>query len=136
MYIGTGRTDFLYNNSIMQINECYTEFCEFWTAYRPADKFANRRSCTFSQWLKRSPPARRAMLDQVHRCSVNPDRNPFFWVQDFPEPVPKDYNGSREFDRLILTTPLVTAEYKGKFGIYTLDDATAYNMKIKIHLNP
>jgi len=120
----------------MEINESYTQFCEFWTAYRPADKYANRRCCTFQQWLKRSPPARKAMLEHVERNTVNPDRNPFFWVQDFPDPVPKDWNGSREFDRMIQTTQLVTAEYKGKWGIYTLDDATFYGMKIKTYLTP
>lgn len=120
----------------MTINQSYTAFCEFWETYRPADKYANRRSCTFAQWLKRSPPAQRAMLLHVRNHIVNPERNPFFWVQDFPEPIPKNYNGSREFDSVILTTTLVTAEYKGKYGIYTLNDAKDFNMSIKQQLNP
>ena len=55
----------------MLTNEAYTQFCDFWTAYRPADKYANRRSCTFSQWMQRSPPARRAMLHTYRNALYN-----------------------------------------------------------------
>ena len=112
----------------MQTNEIYSEFCEFWAAYRPADKFANRRSCTFSQWLQRSPPARRAMLDTVRRSSVNPDRNPYFWVQDYTEPVPKNWNGTREGGRMLASGEAAIAFHKGKAGVYTITDIEWYGL--------
>ena len=110
----------------MLTNEIYTEFCEFWAEYRPAEKYANRRSCTFGEWLKRSPPARKAMLAAVKKNSINPERNPYFWVQDYPEPVPKDWNGSR----ILPDEPLVRALYKGRGGLYTHRDAEMYGMQI------
>lgn len=115
----------------MLTNEAYTQFCDFWTAYRPADKYANRRSCTFSQWMQRSPPARRAMLRTVQHGSVNPDRNPYFWVQDYPEPVPKNYNGTREGGRMLESGEAAIAIYKGKAGIYTRQEAEDFGMEIK-----
>ena len=111
--------------------EIYTQFCDFWTAYRPADKYANRRSCTFSQWLQRSPPARSAMLRTALNGSVNPDRNPFFWVQDYPEPVPKDYNGTAKAGSMLDNGEAAIALYKGKAGIYTLEDISLYNMQVR-----
>ena len=49
---------------------------------------------------------------------------------------PKNYNHSREFDAMVKTGTLCTAEYNGAVGIYTLDDAVRYNMTIKKHLQP
>jgi len=113
---------------IMQTNEIYTEYCEFWEKYRPADKYANRRSCTFGQWMKRSRQARRAMLETVRRSSVNPERNPYFWVQDYPEPVPRDWNGSREGGRMLASGEAAIAFHKGKAGVYTIADIEWYGM--------
>ena len=113
---------------IMLTNEAYTQFCEFWTAYRPADKYANRRSCTFTQWLQRSAPARNAMLQTVLRGSVNPDRNPYFWVQDYPEPVPKNLNGTTKGGRMLDSGEAAIALYKGKAGVYTIEDIEWYGL--------
>ena len=49
---------------------------------------------------------------------------------------PKNYNGSREFEAMVQTGALCTAEYNGAIGIYTLDDAKRYNMTIIKRLTP
>ena len=71
------------------------------------------------------------MLHTVLHGSVNPDRNPFFWVQDYPEPVPKNYNGTREGGRMLESGEAAIAIYKGKAGIYTRHDAEDFGMEIK-----
>ena len=49
---------------------------------------------------------------------------------------PMNYNGSREFDAMVKTGTLCTAEYNGAIGIYTLGDAKRYNMTIIKRLTP
>lgn len=49
---------------------------------------------------------------------------------------PKNYNHSRDFDRMVATGTLVTAEYNGEVGIYTEVDAVQHNMTIIKHLHP
>ena len=49
---------------------------------------------------------------------------------------PKNYNGSREFDAMVKTGTLCTAEYNGAIGIYTIGDAKRYNMTIIKRLTP
>ena len=53
-----------------------------------------------------------------------------------PPAPPTNYNGSREFDALVKTGRLCTAEYNGQVGIYTIDDATAHHMTIIKRLQP
>lgn len=49
---------------------------------------------------------------------------------------PKNYNGSRDFQRLVATGTLVTASYNGSVGIYTESDAHKFNMTVINHLHP
>lgn len=49
---------------------------------------------------------------------------------------PMNYNGSRDFERLVATGTLVTASYNGSVGIYTEADATRHHMTILNHLQP
>ena len=60
---------------------------------------------------------------------------PDWLLADYQLPPPKNYNGSREFDAVVKTTPLVSAAYNGAYGIYTLDDARKYGMDIKCRMN-
>lgn len=48
---------------------------------------------------------------------------------------PENLNGTRKVERLIKTTKLVIARYKGAFGTYTLTDAERYAMDILRGLN-
>ena len=50
-------------------------------------------------------------------------------------PEPENLNGSSKYDRLIKTTFVVSAQYGGIYGVYTLEDALAYNMPINYGMN-
>ncbi|MBR4547216.1 MAG: hypothetical protein IKO66_04105 [Paludibacteraceae bacterium] len=101
-----------------------TEFNEFWEAYKPNEiRFPRRRAATFRAWHERTKAARMAMLAKV-KAEGGPDwKNPYFYVVDFPEPQPTNYNG-RELPKI----PLVSACYKGKYGIYSADEAECFGM--------
>ena len=63
------------------------DFNEFWEAYQPdLIRFPNRKDATLTEWNKRSPAARKAMLDYVKDKGVPKWKNPYFFVIDFPEP--------------------------------------------------
>ena len=115
----------------MDINQLYAEFCnKFWIYFLGMESAAGRKTATFKHWKKRIPAARKAMLQFLNEHGA-PDKSPLFWVQDYPEPVPKDYNGSNELYSKAATCELVIALYKGVAGIYTRRDAEDFEMTIK-----
>lgn len=113
------------------------EFNELWSAMQVDEvAFPNRKAATMRQWLARTLAARKAMRHHVDNTGPPPKKkNPFFWVQDFPEPRPTNYNGNPAIDRLMKTTPLVSASHHGQFGIYTLEEADLHGMTIIRGLN-
>lgn len=50
--------------------------------------------------------------------------------------LPVNYNHSREFEAMVKTGTLCTAEYNGAVGIYTLNDAKSHKMHIIKRLMP
>ena len=50
--------------------------------------------------------------------------------------VPTNYNGSHEYDNLVAKGKLCTAEFNGQVGIYSIEDAAAYHMRIIQRLRP
>ena len=113
------------------------EFNELWSTMHVDEvAFPNRKAATMRQWLARSLAARKAMKDQVDKTGPPPKKkNPFFWVQDFPEPRPTNLNGKAAIDRLMKTKPLVSAPFHGEFGIFTLEEADLHGMTIKRGVN-
>lgn len=108
----------------------YIDFCEtFWRHFLASDLARNRKGVTFEKWQQRTPAARKAMLRYLSDNGA-PKKNPFFWVQDFPEPEPTDYNGSNDLARMAENNEMVVATYNGKAGIYTRLDAEDYGMNI------
>lgn len=56
-------------------------------------------------------------------------------IRSYQMPEPENLNGSGKYDRKIKTTPVVSALYGEKYGVYTLEDALAYNMPVKYGMN-
>ncbi|MBO4362032.1 MAG: hypothetical protein J5823_04530 [Paludibacteraceae bacterium] len=114
----------------MDYNALYAEFCnKFWIFFLGMESAKGRKTATFRKWLARVPAARKAMLCFLDEHGT-PDKSPLFWVQDFPEPVPTDYNGSRDLYHAAQNTEMVFAKHNGKAGIYTRQDAEDYEMDI------
>ena len=73
------------------------------------------------------------------RANMFVNENPYFAIEDNSHQSvaePKDYNGSREFEQMVKTGTLVTANHNGKIGIYSETDAVAFKMSIIKHLKP
>ena len=83
------------------------EFNAFWTAYQPDEiRFPNRRAATFVAWGKRSPAARKAMMDYVKDKGAPKWKNPYFFVIDFPEPRRETLSFADYYARFGTTEPI------------------------------
>ena len=72
-----------------------------------------------------------AMQDCTPRAKSLPPKQ-----QQQPLAPPTNYNGSRDFDKMVATGRLCTAEYNGQVGIYTIEDVTAHHMRLIKRLQP
>ena len=52
-----------------------------------------------------------------------------------PKKEPENLNMTSKYNRLERTTPLVSAPYKGTYGIFTLAQAEEYGLEIKYGMN-
>ena len=115
----------------MIYTDLYKQFNEqFWNFFLNSDLSRNRKTLTWNEWLRRTPVARKAMFGYLDEHGA-PKENPFFWAKRFPEPVPTNYNGSPDLNRMAENNDLVVALYNGIAGIYTKQDAEDYEMTIK-----
>ena len=102
------------------------DFNEFWNRYAISPEYLNRYYATRDLWEQRTEAAQRAMLDALTAGRTETKgRNPYFFVQDFPEPAPTNYNG-----RALPNEPVVTARYNGRWGTYTLREAQLFGLEI------
>ena len=80
------------------------DFNEFWDAYQPDEnRFPRRRAATFRAWNERTPAARKAMLAKVKAEGAPKWKNPYFYVADFPEPEPYNWNGDPRIEAMMRT---------------------------------
>lgn len=113
-------------------HEIIEQFNRFWRLYKVDETlFPRRRAATLKLWIDKHPSAREAMLAEVEANGGPKGKNPYFFVQEFAEPEPTNYNG-RSLKHGI---QYVIAKYKGSYGTYTLDDALSFGMEIKEGLN-
>ena len=105
----------------------------FWKFFNPAPEYHNRLGATKFAFLRRSDVAQQAIVqaaqDGVHQ-QPNPQDNPYFFVQDFPEPLPQFLSGVEQDKCHADAIPLVQVRYNGKFLICTRDTATTFNLEI------
>ena len=88
------------------------------------------------------------IIEQQISSGVGVNPNPYYALNDAMQQdeqqqakckkseriAPKNYDRSRDFDEMVKTGTLVTAEYQGQVGIYTEADATKHHMRIIKHL--
>ena len=108
--------------------EIIEQFNRFWRLYKVDETlFPRRRAATLKLWIDKHPLAREAMLAEVEANGGPKGKNPYFYVQEFAEPEPTNYNGHR----LKPGVTYVIAKYKGAYGTYTLEEAKEFRMEIK-----
>ena len=91
------------------------DFNAFWIFFNPRPEFANRKKATWEIWKTKTPVARKAILEAAQEGAPghpgdNP--NPYFFVQDFPEPQPVFLRGDESGD-------IVQVRYNGAYKLCT-----------------
>ena len=109
-----------------------TDFEKFWFYFKPSAEYQNRRAATQMLFEARSEVAQKAIVEAAQEgggsfpCD-NP--NPYFYVQDFPEPQPYFLTGVEQDDCHAACIPLVQVKYDGKFKICTRDTMKLFKLE-------
>ena len=107
----------LYNN-IKDKNkqaDMQTDFEKFWNYFSPSAEYQNRRAATQMIFEARSEAAQKAIVEAAQEGGgYHPDDNPnpYFFVQDFPEPKPLWLRGDEGGD-------IVQVRYNGAYKLCT-----------------
>lgn len=117
----------LYNNiNNKKEASVLTLFEQFWFYFKPSAEYQNRRAATQMLFEARSEVAQKAIVEAAQEgggCHPGDQQNPYFYVQDFPEPQPVWKTGG-ETDE-----DLVQVKYNGQFKICTRDTMTRFNLE-------
>lgn len=82
-------------------HEIIEQFNRFWQSYQVDEvRFPHRRAATLRLWVDKHPAAREAMLEEVKKNGGPKGKNPYFYVQDYPNPQPQWLTG-REQDKAL-----------------------------------
>ena len=88
-------------------------FEKFWKFFNPAPEFHNRRAATQMIFEARSHAAQRAMVEAAQEGAPGhpgDNQNPYFFVQDFPDPQPVFLRGDEGGD-------IVQVRYNGAYKL-------------------
>ena len=88
-------------------------FEKFWKFFNPAPEFHNRRAATQMIFEARSHAAQRAMVEAAQEGAPGhpgDNQNPYFFVQDFPDPQPVFLRGDEGGD-------IVQVKYNGAYKL-------------------
>ena len=96
------------------------DYQNFWDLYKPDEiRFPNRKRATYRLWRDRIPATKKAMLAYVKENSVPKWKNPYFFVQEFPDPEPEFLSGQQQEQNWKDGIPMVQVKYGGKYLICT-----------------
>ena len=101
-------------------------FEKFWKLFSPAPEFHNRYGATKIAFERRSEAAQRAMMEAAQEGAPGhpgDNTNPYFFVQDFPEPEPTWLRGDEDLQ-------IVQVRYNGAFKLCSREDAQLFNLQI------
>lgn len=92
----------LYNNiNNKKQADMQTDFEKFWLYFKPSAEYQNRRAKTQMLFEARSEVAKKAIIEAAQEsggCHPDDKQNPYFFVQDFPEPQPTFLRGDEPGD--------------------------------------
>ena len=107
------------------------DFQKFWDLYKPDEfRFPNRKNATHRLWHDRIPAAQKAMLAYVTENSVPKWKNPYFFVQEFPDPQPEFLSGAQQEKNWKNGIPMVQVKYGDKFLICTKQTQLDFNLPL------
>ena len=103
-----------------------TLFDLFWNYFSPSAEYQNRRIATKSLFERRSRAAQKRLVEAAQEGAPGhpgDNDNPYFYVQDFPEPEPTWLRGDEDLQ-------IVQVRYNGAFKLCSREDAQLFNLQI------
>lgn len=112
-------------------------FPDFCNAYRAhgGKITAQQRTDSYDLWCGMSQQKRQAVMAELGNAEGFWRSRPDWLLADYQLPPPKNYNGHPGIISAMRSQKLVCAQFRGQYGIYTLDDAKAFNMHIARGIN-
>ena len=100
-----------------------SQFEKFWLWFSPSPEFKNRKAATQMVFEARSEVARDSILEAARKgVNCDEDRNPYFFVQDFPEPKPTFLRGDEGGD-------IVQVRYNGAYKLCSRATMELFNLE-------
>ena len=106
----------------------FIDFQQFWDLIRPDTGFQNRRAAAEHAWKQCTRDKQQAIIDWLRQHGPYPQRNPYFFIQDFrvmPK-EPTNWNNRALKDGV----KYVSAQYNGQWGMYTEEDVRKFGLKV------
>lgn len=110
-------------------------FAYMWELLAPKDEYRDLYYPCMRLWNKLSHRAQQRMywfIREKKRRGEKIYNNPLYALT-YITPHPYDCNGRTDLDDILKKCKMVSAYHNGKFGIYTLTEATIFEM---IHVSP
>ena len=102
----------------------FEKFWKFFSKSMPTE-FLNRKGATKIAFEQRSEVTQRAMIEAAQEGAPGhpgDQQNPYFFVQDFPEPQPEFLRGDEDGD-------IVQVKYNGMFKLCTRETMQRFNLE-------
>ena len=119
-------------------------FEDFWQLLYEHGSRNYYKNATLERWNELSAEQQQTLYERIKekiRTGKFVDYNPLEAIHDNlqrtcrPLAEPTNYNGSYKYLKEVQVTPLVSAPYKGVFGIYSLAEAQEFHLEIKRAIN-
>ncbi len=110
-------------------------FAHMWKLLQPSDEYRDLYYPCMRVWNKLSYRAQQRMywfIREKKRRGEAVYENPLYALT-YITPCPSDCNGRRDLDEIFKNCEMVSAYYRGSFGIYTRLEATIFEMT---HVKP
>ena len=76
------------------------EFNCFWFLFGVDEgKFPKRRACTLKLWMDMPKERRDAIIEYLRKNGAQPDKNPYFFIQDFQTTRPQTLSYAEYYQR-------------------------------------
>ena len=105
------------------------DFETYWTKIGGDINFANRKAATEIEWAKH-PDKHRPIILWLVEHGKYPQRNPFFFLQDFKVRQPKGHPTNYRGRAIPAGLQVFSAAYNGVYGMYTQEDIDTYHLDL------
>ena len=110
------------------------DFNTYWQKMQPDARYDNRKSAAEESW--NAHPEKHAAIERwLNKHGAYPQRNPYFFIEDFtvrsPKSEPKEQPVNWNGRTLTAGVEYVIAKYNGTWGTFTRDDVERFGLETR-----